>query len=107
MRRPKQTRVLNISYAFPVGSRRSGDVPALPTFEDGARDQPRRMIGPRSEEGLVQTTALGLAKRGERSSVVRIPPVMHSTTDKADFLPLLNKDSQSPMLAVPSRRRNG
>ncbi|QDC02788.1 SDR family oxidoreductase [Mesorhizobium sp. 8] len=37
----------------------------------------------------VETTALGLAEWGVRSSIVRIPPVMHSTTDNAGFLPLL------------------
>ncbi|PDS40574.1 3-beta hydroxysteroid dehydrogenase [Rhizobium anhuiense] len=38
---------------------------------------------------IVETTAIGLAERGVRSSVVRIPPIMHSTTDNAGFLPLL------------------
>jgi len=38
---------------------------------------------------VVETTVLGLAERGVRSSVVRIPPIMHSTTDNAGFLPLL------------------
>lgn len=38
---------------------------------------------------IVETTAVGLAERGVRSAVVRIPPVMHSGTDNAGFLPLL------------------
>jgi nucleoside-diphosphate-sugar epimerase len=38
---------------------------------------------------IVETTGIGLAKRGVRSSVVRIPEIMHSTTDNAGFLPLL------------------
>lgn len=38
---------------------------------------------------IVETTVIGLAERGVRSSVVRIPPVMHSTTDNAGFMPLL------------------
>ncbi|MGF6674396.1 SDR family oxidoreductase [Paraburkholderia tuberum] len=38
---------------------------------------------------IVETTAIGLAEKGVRSSIVRIPPIMHSTTDKAGFLPLL------------------
>ncbi|MGF6768103.1 nucleoside-diphosphate-sugar epimerase [Paraburkholderia sp. GAS199] len=38
---------------------------------------------------IVETTVIGLAERGVRSSVVRIPPIMHSTTDNAGFLPLL------------------
>lgn len=37
---------------------------------------------------VVETTVIGLAERGVRSSVVRIPPIAHSTTD-AGFLPLL------------------
>lgn len=38
---------------------------------------------------VVETTVLGLAERGVRSSIVRIPPIMHSPTDNAGFLPLL------------------
>lgn len=38
---------------------------------------------------IVETTVIGLAERGVRSSVVRIPEIMHSTTDNAGFLPLL------------------
>jgi nucleoside-diphosphate-sugar epimerase len=37
---------------------------------------------------VVELTVVGLAQRGVRSSVVRIPPIAHSTTD-AGFLPLL------------------
>jgi nucleoside-diphosphate-sugar epimerase len=37
----------------------------------------------------VETTVLGLAGQGVRSSIVRIPTIMHSSTDKAGFLPLL------------------
>ncbi len=38
---------------------------------------------------IVETTVLSLADKGVRSSVVRIPEIMHSSTDKAGFLPLL------------------
>jgi nucleoside-diphosphate-sugar epimerase len=38
---------------------------------------------------IVETTVLGLAEKGVRSSVVRIPEIMHSSTDSAGFLPLL------------------
>ncbi|WP_186139473.1 SDR family oxidoreductase [Burkholderia gladioli] len=38
---------------------------------------------------VVEATVIGLAERGVRSSIVRIPPIMHSTTDSAGFLPLL------------------
>jgi nucleoside-diphosphate-sugar epimerase len=37
---------------------------------------------------IVELTVIGLAARGVRSSIVRIPPIAHSTTD-AGFLPLL------------------
>jgi len=37
---------------------------------------------------VVELTVVGLAKRGVRASIVRIPPIAHSTTD-AGFLPLL------------------
>ena len=38
---------------------------------------------------IVETTVVGLAARGVRSSIVRIPPIAHSTTDRAGFLSLL------------------
>lgn len=38
---------------------------------------------------IVETTVIGLAGQGVRASVVRIPPVMHSTSDNAGFIPLL------------------
>ncbi|MCC8553684.1 SDR family oxidoreductase [Xanthomonas hortorum] len=38
---------------------------------------------------IVETTVIDLAQRGVRSSIVRIPPVMHSATDTAGFIPLL------------------
>jgi nucleoside-diphosphate-sugar epimerase len=38
---------------------------------------------------VVETTVVGLAERSVRSSVVRIAPIAHSTTDNAGFLPLL------------------
>lgn len=37
----------------------------------------------------VELAVIGLAERGVRSSMVRIPPIAHSTTDKAGFVPLL------------------
>ncbi len=38
---------------------------------------------------VVETTVISLAKQGVRSSIVRIPPIMHSATDHAGFVPLL------------------
>jgi nucleoside-diphosphate-sugar epimerase len=55
--------------------------PALPG-DDGHR-------GTLRVRNIVETAVIGLAEKGVRSSVVRIPPVMHSATDNAGFLPLL------------------
>lgn len=41
---------------------------------------------PRSE---AESTLLGFADRGVRASVVRLPPVVHSTLDKQGFIPTL------------------
>ena len=38
---------------------------------------------------IVETTVIGLAEKGIRSAIVRIPEIMHSSTDNAGFLPLL------------------
>jgi nucleoside-diphosphate-sugar epimerase len=38
---------------------------------------------------VVEIAVVGLAERGVRSSVVRLPQIMHSTTDRAGFLPTL------------------
>jgi len=38
---------------------------------------------------VVETTVIDLAEKDVRSSIVRIPEIMHSTTDTAGFLPLL------------------
>jgi nucleoside-diphosphate-sugar epimerase len=38
---------------------------------------------------VVELAVIGLAERGVRSSIVRIPEIMHSTTDNAGFLPIL------------------
>lgn len=38
---------------------------------------------------IVETTVIGLAEKGIRSSIVRIPEIMHSSTDTAGFLVLL------------------
>ena len=36
---------------------------------------------------VVETAVVGLAEQGVRSSIVRLPPIAHSTTDRAGFLP--------------------
>jgi nucleoside-diphosphate-sugar epimerase len=38
---------------------------------------------------VVELAVIGLAEQGVRSSIVRIPPIAHSATDAAGFLPIL------------------
>ena len=64
-----------------LGRPATEDDPALP-----AGDRHRGALRARN---VVELTVVGLAERGVRSSVVRIPPIAHSTTDSAGFLPLL------------------
>jgi nucleoside-diphosphate-sugar epimerase len=64
-----------------LGRPATEDDPALP-----GGDQYKGTLRVRN---IVETTVVGLAERGVRSSVVRIPPIAHSPTDNAGFLPLL------------------
>ena len=59
------------------------------TEEDPALPGGDEYKGTLRVRNIVETTVVGLAERGVRSSVVRIPPIAHSTTDSAGFLPLL------------------
>src|ERR1039457_516615 len=58
------------------------------TEEDPALPGGDRYKGTLRVRNVVETTVVGLGERGVRSSLVRIPPIAHSTTD-AGFLPLL------------------
>ena len=64
-----------------LGRPASEDDPALPGGD--------AYKGTLRVRNVVETTVIGLAEMGVRSSIVRIPPVMHSGTDNAGFLPLL------------------
>ncbi|MET0936180.1 MAG: SDR family oxidoreductase [Luteibacter sp.] len=64
-----------------LGRPANEDDPALPA---GPLD-----AGTLVARNVVETAVLGLAGRGVRSSVVRIPPIAHSPTDRAGFLPQL------------------
>ncbi|TCL65809.1 nucleoside-diphosphate-sugar epimerase [Rhizobium sp. BK251] len=59
------------------------------TEEDPALPGGDRYKGTLRVRNIVETTVIGLAERGVRSSVVRISPIAHSTTDNAGFLPVL------------------
>jgi len=59
------------------------------TEEDPALPGGDEYKGTLRVRNVVELTVVGLAERGVRSSIVRIPPIAHSTTDSAGFLPLL------------------
>jgi nucleoside-diphosphate-sugar epimerase len=61
-----------------LGRPATEDDPALPA---GPLD-----AGTLLARNIVETSVVGLAERGVRSSVVRIPPIAHSATDRAGFL---------------------
>jgi nucleoside-diphosphate-sugar epimerase len=58
------------------------------TEEDPALPAGDEHKGTLRARNVVETAVVGLAGRGVRSSVVRLPPIMHSTAD-AGFLPML------------------
>jgi nucleoside-diphosphate-sugar epimerase len=74
----------NLGWAAP-GTRFLGR-PA--TEEDPALPSGDAYKGSLRVRNVVELAVVGLAERGVRSSIVRIPPIAHSTTD-AGFLPLL------------------
>jgi nucleoside-diphosphate-sugar epimerase len=74
----------NVGWAAP-GARFLGR-PA--TEEDPALPGGDEYKGSLRVRNVVELTVVGLAERGVRSSIVRIPPIAHSTTD-VGFLPLL------------------
>jgi nucleoside-diphosphate-sugar epimerase/ketosteroid isomerase-like protein len=59
------------------------------TEEDPALPGDDEYKGTLRVRNVVETAVVGLAERGVRSSVVRLPPIAHSTTDSAGFLPTL------------------
>ncbi|RLU05797.1 3-beta hydroxysteroid dehydrogenase [Pseudomonas prosekii] len=58
------------------------------TEEDPALPGGEPYKGTLRVRNIVETTVIGLAEQGVRCSIVRIPPIAHSTTDSG-FLPLL------------------
>ena len=59
------------------------------TEEDPALPGGDEYTGTLRARNIVETAVVGLAERGVRSSIVRLPTIMHSTTDRAGFLPAL------------------
>ena len=59
------------------------------TEEDPALPGGEKYKGTLRVRNVVELTVIGLAERGVRSSIIRIPPIAHSPSDKAGFLQVL------------------
>lgn len=65
----------------------AGNLGRPSTEEDPALPNGDEYKGTLRVRNIVELAAVGLAERGVRSSVVRLPTIAHSTTDRAGFLP--------------------
>ncbi|MEU8607407.1 SDR family oxidoreductase [Actinoplanes sp. NPDC048791] len=72
-----------------IGSPGQGFLGRWATEEDPALPSGDEHKGTLRARNVVETTVVGLAERGVRSSIVRIANIAHGTTDNAGFLPLL------------------
>ena len=70
-----------------IGS--GGDLGRPVTEEDPALPSSDEYKGTLRIRNIVETTVVGLAEQGVRSSIVRIANIAHGTTDRAGFLPVL------------------
>ncbi|WP_216896056.1 SDR family oxidoreductase [Nocardia alni] len=66
-----------------------GSLGRAATEEDPALPCGDEYKGTLRARNVVESAVVGLAERGVRSSIVRLPTIMHSTTDHAGFLPTL------------------
>jgi nucleoside-diphosphate-sugar epimerase len=69
----------SIGSAGSLGRPVTEDDPALPNGDEHK--------GTLRARNVVERAVVGLAEHGVRSSIVRLPPIAHSTTDSAGFLP--------------------
>jgi nucleoside-diphosphate-sugar epimerase len=69
----------SIGSAGTLGRPATEEDPALPSGDEHK--------GTLRARNAVERAVIGLAERGVRSSIVRLPPIAHSTTDSAGFLP--------------------
>jgi nucleoside-diphosphate-sugar epimerase len=69
----------SIGSAGNLGRPATEEDPALPSREEDK--------GTLRARNVVETAVVGLADQGVRSSIVRLPPIAHGTTDSAGFLP--------------------
>ncbi|MEV6632752.1 SDR family oxidoreductase [Actinoplanes sp. NPDC051470] len=72
-----------------IGSPGQGLLGRTATEEDPALPSDDEHKGTLRARNVVETTVIGLAERGVRSSVVRIANIAHDPTDRAGFLPIL------------------
>ena len=72
-----------------IGSPGQGFLGRTATEEDPALHVGDEHKGTLRARNVVETTVIGLADQGVRSSVVRIANIAHGTTDRAGFLPTL------------------
>jgi nucleoside-diphosphate-sugar epimerase len=68
-----------------IGS--AGNLGRPATEEDPALPSGEEFKGTLRVRNVVERAVVGLAERGVRSSIVRLPLIAHSTTDSAGFLP--------------------
>ncbi|KAA0109817.1 SDR family oxidoreductase [Mycolicibacterium sp. P1-5] len=68
-----------------IGS--AGNLGRPATEEDPALPNGDEHKGTLRARNVVERAVIGLAEQGVRSSIVRLPPIAHSTTDSAGFLP--------------------
>jgi nucleoside-diphosphate-sugar epimerase len=69
----------SIGSAGSLGRPATEEDPALPSRPDDT--------GTLRARNVVERAVVGLAEQGVRSSIVRLPPIAHGTTDDAGFLP--------------------
>jgi nucleoside-diphosphate-sugar epimerase len=72
-----------------IGSPGQGFLGRTATEEDPALHAGDEHKGTLRARNVVETTVIGLAERGVRSSIVRLANIAHGTTDRAGFLPTL------------------
>jgi nucleoside-diphosphate-sugar epimerase len=68
-----------------IGS--AGNLGRPATEEDPALPSGDEHRGTLRARNVVERAVIGLAEQGVRSSIVRLPPIAHSSTDSAGFLP--------------------
>ena len=83
-----------------------GDLGRPATEEDPALPSGEEHKGTLRARNVVELAVVGLAERGVRSSIVRLPLIAHGTTDSAGFLPgLIGTREGEGLRRLPRRRR--